>query len=60
MRDPDSNLINDDIKPAGDKERKWSVLNMASLWVGMVICVPSYLLAAGLVAIERLLPDQER
>ena len=26
-----------------------SVMNMASLWVGMVVCVPTYMLAAGLI-----------
>ncbi|MCO4744679.1 MAG: NCS1 family nucleobase:cation symporter-1 [Proteobacteria bacterium] len=31
------------------EERHWSVLNMASLWIGMVVCVPTYTLAGGLV-----------
>ena len=46
---PDPSLINDDIRPATDAERHWSVMNMASLWVGMVVCVPTYMLAAGLI-----------
>lgn len=46
---PDPGLINDDIRPATDAERHWSVLNMASLWVGMVVCVPTYMLAGGLI-----------
>lgn len=46
---PDLSLINDDIRPAKAEERHWSVLNMASLWVGMVVCVPAYMLAGGLV-----------
>ncbi|MBW2524639.1 MAG: NCS1 family nucleobase:cation symporter-1 [Deltaproteobacteria bacterium] len=45
----DPSLINDDIRPAGPAERRWSVLNMAALWVGMVVCVPTYMLAAGLI-----------
>ena len=45
----DPALINDDIRPTRDDERHWSVLNMASLWVGMVVCVPAYTLAGGLV-----------
>ena len=46
---PDANLINDDIRPADRSQRTWSVMNMASLWIGMVVCVPTYMLAAGLI-----------
>ncbi len=42
-------LINEDIRPTRSDERRWSVLNMASLWVGMVVCVPAYMLAGGLI-----------
>jgi NCS1 family nucleobase:cation symporter-1 len=46
---PDPTLINDDIRPTTAEERHWSVGNMASLWIGMVVCVPTYMLAAGLI-----------
>lgn len=46
---PDPHLINEDIRPSSAEERHWSVLNMASLWIGMVVCVPTYTLAGGLV-----------
>jgi NCS1 family nucleobase:cation symporter-1 len=46
---PDPSLINDDIRPVRPDERHWSVLSMASLWVGMVVCVTTYMLAAGLI-----------
>ena len=36
---PDPSLINDDFRPASPEERHWSVGNIASLWVGMVVCV---------------------
>ena len=49
VENPDPKLINDDIRPTTDAERHWSVMNMASLWVGMVVCVPTYMLAAGLI-----------
>ena len=49
VNDPDPSLINDDIRPTPMGERRWSVLNMASLWVGMVVCVPTYMLASGLI-----------
>lgn len=48
-RTPDPSLINDDIKPTPPQERTWSVMSIASLWVGMVVCVPAYMLAADLV-----------
>jgi NCS1 family nucleobase:cation symporter-1 len=46
---PDSSLINDDIRPVPLEARHWSMWSMASLWVGMVVCVPSYTIAAGLI-----------
>ncbi|MFT5685400.1 MAG: NCS1 family nucleobase:cation symporter-1 [Myxococcota bacterium] len=46
---PDPSLINDDIRPTTPAERHWSVINMASLWIGMVVCVPTYTLAGGLI-----------
>jgi len=49
VHEPDPSLINDDIAPTTAKERRWSVFNMASLWIGMVVCVPTYMLAGGLV-----------
>ncbi len=46
---PDRSLINEDIRPTMGEERQWSVLNMAALWIGMVVCVPTYMLAGGLI-----------
>ncbi|MCB9699406.1 MAG: NCS1 family nucleobase:cation symporter-1 [Alphaproteobacteria bacterium] len=31
------------------EDRHWSVGDMAALWIGMVVCVPTYTLAAGLI-----------
>ena len=45
----DPQLINDDLAPTRPEERTWSVWNMAALWVGMVVCVPTYMLAGGLI-----------
>lgn len=50
LRRPDPGLVNDDIRPVPIKDRHWTVLSMASLWVGMVVCVPTYMLAGGLIA----------
>ena len=49
LSNPDPSLINDDIRPAAPEERHWSVFNMASLWIGMVVCVPTYTLAASMI-----------
>ncbi len=42
-------LWNEDLAPTGPEARRWTWINFAALWVGMVICVPAYLLASGLV-----------
>ena len=44
-----SELWNEDLAPVEQKERTWSWLNIASLWVSMVVCVPAYMLAASLI-----------
>ena len=49
-RNPDPSLINDDIRPTRPEERTWSIGAMASLWVGMVVCVPSYTMASSMVS----------
>ena len=45
----DRNLINEDLAPTTAEGRTWSVLNMAALWIGMAVCVPTYMLAGGLI-----------
>ncbi len=41
---------NDDIAPTKVKERTWNTWNVAALWVGMAICVPTYTLGGVLTA----------
>ena len=41
---------NDDIAPTRVAERTWTKWNVASLWVGMAICVPTYTLGGVLTA----------
>lgn len=45
----DPALHNPDLDPTGRHERTWSRWNLAALWVGMSVCVPTYMLAASLV-----------
>lgn len=46
---PDPRLINEDLKPTSLKERSFSKWEMASLWIGLVVGVPSYYMAGSLV-----------
>jgi len=45
----DSSLINDDLAPTPQSARTWSKWHLAALWVGMSVCIPTYLLASDLV-----------
>jgi NCS1 family nucleobase:cation symporter-1 len=45
-----SPLINDDIAPTSISQRTWGTYNMAALWIGMSVCIPTYMLASGLIA----------
>jgi len=47
---PDSDLWNADLAPTDASARTWDWKAFAALWVAMVVCVPTYMLAAGLVS----------
>ncbi|KAL6336917.1 hypothetical protein AAG906_036231 [Vitis piasezkii] len=47
--EPHPTLTNDDLKPTAPHQRTFSGWEMASLWVGLVVGVPSYYLAGSLV-----------
>ena len=42
-------LYNADLAPTSAAQRTWAWYHFAALWVGMVMCIPSYTLAAGLI-----------
>lgn len=46
----DSPLYNDDIAPTTARQRTWHKWNVAALWVGMAVCVPTYTLGGVLTA----------
>src|ERR1043165_7853543 len=48
--DRDSSLYNDDLAPIPLGKRTWGLYNYVSLWVGMSVCIPTYMLASGLIA----------
>jgi NCS1 family nucleobase:cation symporter-1 len=52
-RDPglyDPGLYNQDLAPVPLARRTWGLYNYASLWVAMSVCIPTYMLASGLIA----------
>jgi NCS1 family nucleobase:cation symporter-1 len=45
-----SPLYNDDLAPVPIALRNWSTYNYAALWISMAHCIPTYMLASGLIA----------
>jgi NCS1 family nucleobase:cation symporter-1 len=45
-----SELYNDDLAPTAAEKRHWGAYEFAALWIGMAICIPSYMLASSLIA----------
>lgn len=43
-------LWNEDLAPTTTETRTWDWKSYAALWVAMVVCVPTYMLAGGLVS----------
>ena len=46
----DTSLYNEDLAPIPLARRTWGLYNYASLWVAMSVCIPTYMLASGLIA----------
>jgi NCS1 family nucleobase:cation symporter-1 len=46
----DPTLYNKDLAPVPKDRRTWGIYNYASLWVAMSVCIPTYMLASGLIA----------
>jgi NCS1 family nucleobase:cation symporter-1 len=45
----DAQLSNADLAPTRVSQRTWTTYHMASLWVGLSVCIPTYMLASSLV-----------
>jgi len=45
----DPQLYNSDLAPTPEAAKTWNWTSIAALWVGMVVCVPTYMLSAGMV-----------
>jgi NCS1 family nucleobase:cation symporter-1 len=46
----DAALYNEDLAPIPKERRTWGLYNYVSLWVAMSVCIPTYMLASGLIA----------
>lgn len=44
-----SPLYNDDLAPVPPSARKWGLASIAALWISMSACIPTYMLASGLI-----------
>src|ERR1700741_5370634 len=45
----DSRLYNEDLAPVPPSGRKWGLASIAALWISMSACIPTYMLASGLI-----------
>ncbi len=41
--------FNDDLAPVPRERRTWTTYNFTTLWVGMSVCIPTYMLGASLI-----------
>jgi NCS1 family nucleobase:cation symporter-1 len=44
-----SPLYNEDLAPVPPSGRKWGLASFAALWISMAACIPTYMLASGLI-----------
>jgi len=45
-----SSIFNEDLAPVSVAKRTWGIYNIAALWIGMSVCIPTYMLASGLIS----------
>ncbi|HWW75097.1 MAG TPA: cytosine permease, partial [Pyrinomonadaceae bacterium] len=45
-----SPLYNEDLAPVPVERRNWTTYNYAALWVSMAHCIPTYMMASGLIS----------
>ncbi len=44
-----SPLYSEDLKPVPPSQRTWGMWDLAAIWVGMAVCIPTYLLASYMI-----------
>src|ERR687883_390425 len=45
-----SPLYNSDLAPVPMEKRNWTTYNYAALWISMAHCIPTYMMASGLIS----------
>ena len=45
-----SSLYNEDLAPVPVAKRDWTTYNYAALWISMAHCIPTYMMASGLIS----------
>ena len=45
-----SPLYNEDLAPVPISRRNWTTYNYAALWISMAHCIPTYMMASGLIS----------
>src|SRR6476469_1354136 len=45
-----SPMFNEDLAPVPVAKRNWSTYNYAALWISMAHCIPTYMMASGLIS----------
>jgi cytosine/uracil/thiamine/allantoin permease len=45
----DSPLFNDHLAPVPREKRTWNLWNLAAIWIGMAVCIPTYILASYMI-----------
>ncbi len=44
-----NSLYNEDLAPIPQDKRTWGTWNYAALWISMSLCIPTYMLASGMI-----------
>ncbi|MDH3652493.1 MAG: cytosine permease, partial [Saprospiraceae bacterium] len=44
-----SDLYSEDLAPVPKANRTWTKWDLAAIWVGMAVCIPTYLLASYMI-----------
>ncbi|MEP1093783.1 MAG: NCS1 family nucleobase:cation symporter-1 [Cyclobacteriaceae bacterium] len=44
-----SPLYSEDFAPVPKDKRNWTVTNIAAIWIGMAVCIPTYMLSSSLI-----------
>lgn len=47
--EPDPTLFSEHLAPVSKEDRTWNLWNLAAIWVGMAVCIPTYILASYMI-----------